>query len=47
MIIRFEMSMREIKDILQVILELSDKILREFYDSSVTIRFGGGETVDV
>ena len=46
-IIRFEMSMREIKDILQVILELSDKILREFYDSSVTIRFAGGETVNV
>jgi len=46
-IARFEMSMCEINDILQVILEFSDKILREFYDSSVTIRFAGSETVNI
>ena len=34
---------RQIKEVLQVILELSDKILREFYDLSVPIRFAGGE----
>ena len=47
MIIRFEMYMHEIKDIPQVAFELSDKILREFYRVSVTVRFVGGESVNV
>jgi len=46
-IICFEMYMRKMKVIPQVILELSGKVLREFYDVSITIRFVGDETVNV
>lgn len=41
MIICLEMRLREIKDIPQVILELSDKILREFDHVTVASRFCG------
>ena len=44
-IARFVVYMREIKDILQVILEFSGKILREFYSVSSTVCFVGSETV--
>ena len=46
-IVRFEVYMREIKDILQVVLELSDKISREFYDVSIAVRFVGGEMANI
>jgi hypothetical protein len=42
-----EMDMRKVDDVLQVTLELPDKILREFYGASVTIRFVGGEMMIV
>jgi len=42
-----EMCICEIEDVPQVILDLSDKIPREFYGVSIAIRFVDGETVGV
>ena len=41
------MYLRKVDDVLQVALELPDKILREFYGASVTIHFVGGEMMNV
>ena len=40
-------STRQVKEILQVVFKLSGKILREFYDFSVPIRFADGEVVEL
>ena len=46
MIICLEMCLREVKDIPQVVLELSDKISRKFDDIPIMSRFVGDETVN-
>lgn len=46
MIVRLGMCLREVKDIPQVVLELSDKILRKLDDVTIASRFVGDETVN-
>lgn len=43
----FYMYMRQVEDILQVVPELPDKFLREFYGGPIAIRFVDGEMVDI